>query len=269
MASLRSGCTRPTPRRWLRRRIHRHGPVRTQLGMNSRGNVLGPGNSRELDHRTRRAPDTDQCHGAVPGAGNEALVAPGGRPSSIAPPLATGQVRGIPHRRTKRTNPGLRPLHVERGFAAEQSVVTVFATVGICRSLCTPSRPPTTSSRPCATTSSAPGRLGRTGFCVVVIPPENADIFVRDGWSKGDIRGAIFAGTTRSLRGSSSTVDHSPAAWMDRRGHQYSRVYDDIEVAIAATADDVLVVVAGGPAELRSRLFQVWWVRHVRDPLTQ
>jgi hypothetical protein len=90
--------------------------------------------------------------------------------------------------------------------------------------------------------------LGRTGFLVVVVPPENAEIFVRDGWSKGDIRHAIFAGTTRSAAWVKQNGGSLTGGLMDRRGAEVLPGDDDIQVSIAASADDVMVVVAGGPA---------------------
>ena len=92
------------------------------------------------------------------------------------------------------------------------------------------------------------GRLGKTGYCVLVIPPENAEIFVRDGWSKTDIRQAIFAGTTRSVTWVKEHGGSLTGGLMDRRGAAVQSGDDAIPVAIAGSVDDVLVVVAGGPA---------------------
>jgi hypothetical protein len=92
------------------------------------------------------------------------------------------------------------------------------------------------------------GRLGRTGFCVIVVPPENADIFVRDGWSKRDIRQALFAGTTRTAAWVKEHGGSLTGGLMDRRGAAVVPGDEDVEVAIAASPDDVMVVVAGGPA---------------------
>jgi hypothetical protein len=57
-----------------------NGPVRTALGMNCRGNVLGPGN--RANSTIGRAVRLVQINGfgSVPGAGNEGQVQPGGRP---------------------------------------------------------------------------------------------------------------------------------------------------------------------------------------------
>ena len=226
-----------------------NGPVRTQLGMNSRGNVLGPGN--RANSTIGRAVRLTQINamGSVPGAGNENLVGSGGRPildrATIGQP---GKYAGYHIVENEEDYPALRPLHVERGFAAEQSVVTVFATVGHMQ-ISVHSEP--TAEAIVETLCHyfvGTGRLGRTGFVVVVIPPENADIFVRDGWSKGDIRNAIFAGTTRSAAWVKQHGGSLTGGLMDRRGAAVLPGDDDIPVAVAASVDDVLVVVAGGPA---------------------
>jgi hypothetical protein len=66
-----------------------NGPIRNHLGMNYRGNVLGPGN--RANSTIGRAVRLVQINafGSVPGAGNEALVGPGGRP--ILDRAAVGQ----------------------------------------------------------------------------------------------------------------------------------------------------------------------------------
>ena len=164
-----------------------NGPIRTRLAMNCRGNVLGPGN--RANSTIGRAVRLTQINamGSVPGAGNEAPSDP--RPildrSTIGQP---GKYAGYHIPENEEDYPSLRPLHVERGFAPEDDVVTIFPTSGhiqisvhaeptseeIAKSLCH--------------YLVGTGRLARFGWCVLVIPPENADIFVRDGWSKDDIR---------------------------------------------------------------------------------
>jgi hypothetical protein len=92
------------------------------------------------------------------------------------------------------------------------------------------------------------GRLSRSGYCTLVIPPENADIFVRDGWSKADIRQAIFDGTSRSVAWVKRHGDSVTGGLMDRRGAAVLPGDEDLTAAAAGSADDILVAVAGGPA---------------------
>jgi hypothetical protein len=82
----------------------------------------------------------------------------------------------------------------------------------------------------------------------LVIPPENAEIFVRDGWSKADIRQAIFDGTTRTAAWVKRNGGSLTGGLMDRRGAAVAPGDEETPVAIAASVDDVMVVIAGGPA---------------------
>jgi hypothetical protein len=92
------------------------------------------------------------------------------------------------------------------------------------------------------------GRFARFGFCTLVIPPENANIFVRDGWTKADIRNAVFAGTTRTVAWAKAHGHSLTGGLMDRRGAAVQPGDDEATVAIAGSANDILVVIAGGPA---------------------
>jgi hypothetical protein len=226
-----------------------NGPVRTALGMNFRGNVLGPGN--RANSTIGRAVRLTQINGfgSVPGAGNEDMVPPGGRPildrATVGQP---GKYAGYHIVENEQDYPTLRPLHVERGFSAEQSVVTVFATVGHLQL--------SIHYEPTATDIVATlchyvvggGRFNRSGFCTLVIPPETADIFVRDGWTKADIRQAVFEGTTRSVAWVKQHGESLTGGLMDRRGAPVLPGDDELTAAVTGSPDDILVVVAGGPA---------------------
>jgi hypothetical protein len=226
-----------------------NGPVRTALGMNWRGNVLGPGN--RANSTIGRAVRLTQINafGSVAGAGNEALVGPGGRP--ILDRATVGQpakYAGYHLVENEEDYPTLRPLHVERGYAPTQSVVTVFATVG---HLQMSIHHESTANEIVETVCHylvGTGRFGGSGFCVLVIPPESADIFVRDGWTKADIRAAVHAGTTRTVAWAKSHGHSLTGGLMDRRGAPVEPGDDARTVAVAGRPDDILVVVAGGPA---------------------
>ena len=95
--------------------------------------------------------------------------------------------------------PSLLPVHVERGFSKDQSAVTVFSTGGHVQL----SAHSEGSAQKIADTVArhlvGSGRLVASGgYCVLVIPPENAGYFVKDGWSKADFRQAVHEGTKRT-----------------------------------------------------------------------
>jgi hypothetical protein len=226
-----------------------NGPIRNSLGMNYRGNVLGPGN--RANSTIGRAVRLTQINalGSVPGAGNESTLRATDRPildrATIGQP---GKYAGYHLVENEEDYPSLRPMHVERGYSPEQNVVTVFATVGHMQ-LSIHHEP--TAEAIVDTLCHylvGTGRLSRTGFCVLVVPPENADIFVRDDWSKADIRKAVFEGTKRSVAWVKEHGGSLTGGLMDRRGAAVQPGDDDATAAIAGTPDDIAIVVAGGPA---------------------
>lgn len=224
-----------------------NGPVRADLGMNWRGNVFGPGN--RANSTIGRAVRLVQINamGSVPGAGNETVADP--RP--ILDRATMGQpakYAGYHIVENEEDYPSLRPLHVERGFAPDQSVVTVFGTGGHVQWSVHHEATAEEVVGTLAHYMVHSGNLRRAGFCVVVIPPENAEIFVRDGWTKADIRQALFEGTTRSVAWAKRNGWTLTGGLMDRRGSEVLPGDEERQLAIAGSPDDVLVAIAGGPA---------------------
>ena len=102
-----------------------NGPVRHKLEMNFHGNLLGPGNrANAAIGRALRLIQVNVC-GSVPGAGGEGQ---GGRPildrATMGNPLRYASFHVVEN---EEAFPRLTPLHVMRGFAAGDSVVTAFA----------------------------------------------------------------------------------------------------------------------------------------------
>ena len=213
-----------------------NGPIRDRLGMNYRGNVLGPGN--RANSTIGRAVRLSQINilGSLPGAGTED---PLGRPvfdrATVGQP---GKYAGYHIVENEDDYPSLLPVHVERGFSREQSAVTVFSTGGHVQI----SAHSEDSAQKIADTVArhlvGSGRLVASGgFCILVIPAENAGYLVKDGWSKADFRQAVFEGTRRTAE---SLIAQG---WPVRGG-----AADDQTMAITGSPDDIHVVTAGGPA---------------------
>jgi hypothetical protein len=225
-----------------------NGPVRTALGMNCRGNLLGSGN--RANSTIGRAVRLVQMNafGSVPGAGNEGAGGAIGRPildrATVGQP---GKYAGYHIVENEEDYPSLRPLHTERGFAPDDSVVTVFGTSGHTQLSAHADGSAEAIVATLCQYLTGTGRLG-SAFCVLVVPPECADIFVRDGWSKADIRKAVFDGTTRSRAWVKENGWAFDGGLMSRRGGMPEPGDADTAVSIARSPDDVLVVVAGGPA---------------------
>lgn len=94
------------------------------------------------------------------------------------------------------------PLHVEHGYDHDDSVVTLLPVIGGPR-LCIDEYSRTARA---LVGSIAMGfqRIfspnGQIGPSMLVVSPEHADVFRRDGWSKDDVRGAIMQLTALPIR---------------------------------------------------------------------
>src|SRR3989475_515020 len=140
------------------------------------------------------------------------------------------------------------PLHVERGFRAAESCVTV----------CGAEAPHNVNDHgsttaealliaiagTAATTGSNNIYLG--GEPLIVLGPEHAQTFATGGWSKADVKRAIWERARVRLdrfspenRERFAVID--PARFGDR-------LLAD-EVALCASPDDLMVIVAGGPGK--------------------
>ena len=204
-----------------------NGPIRNAIGMNYRGNVLGSGN--RANATIGRAIRLVQINamGSVPGAGNDE-----GAPVPILDRATLGQparYAGFHIPEYEEAFPAWKPLHVERGFAPEQNVVTVFATGGGMQiSLHAEQR----AEEVAETVAHHLAQLGRNtgqGWLVLIVTPEAARIVVRDGWSKAQLREAIYR--------KAAQVGTSPQHGTDGQ-----------LLSVARGPDDVYLAVAGGPA---------------------
>jgi len=95
------------------------------------------------------------------------------------------------------------PLHVERGFNADDSVVTVFTmSSGPSLIVDQDSRTggPLAGTMGLCLESALTTRAYGVTDCLLVIAPEHVDTFVRDGYSKADIRQRIQEVTARPVR---------------------------------------------------------------------
>ena len=216
-----------------------NGPIRDKLGMNYRGNVLGPGN--RANSTIGRAVRLCQINilGSLAGAGTED---PLGRPvfdrATIGQP---GKYAGYHIVENEDDFPSLLPVHVEQGFSRDQSAVTVFSTGGHVQI----SAHSEDSAQKIADTVArhlvGSGRLVASGgFCILVIPPENTGYLIKDGWSKADFRQAVFEGTKRTAESLSAQ------GWPVRGG--ITPETSQQTMAVTGSADDIYVVTAGGPA---------------------
>jgi len=224
-----------------------NGPIRNRLGMNAHGNMLGPGN--RANSTIGRAIRLIQINvlGSIPGAGGPEA----GHGRAVLDRSMMGQpakYAGYHIVENEEAFPSLTPLHVELGFAPENSTVSLVF-IADYQWICAHAEQ--TPDAWCDTMAHyvvQSAHLQRDGNTVLLLPPESAGLFVRYGWSKQDIRDALYQRTRRSV------------AWVKENGWkvqwQRSRLEpiepgdEDTMLAMAGSSrpEDLIIVTAGGPA---------------------
>jgi hypothetical protein len=224
-----------------------NGPIRNALNMNAQGNVLGPGN--RANSTIGRAIRLIQINvmGSIPGAGFETLAH--GR--AVLDRSMMGQpakYAGYHIVENEEACPSLLPVHVELGFQPTDSTVTLIFVAGYTWFDTHAEQTPEAWIDTTAQYVVGAGKLHANGYGIVLMPPENARLFTAAGWSKADIRNALYERTRRSV------------AWVKRNGWKVRMHRERLEpvlpedetnhVAIAESpsAEHLFVVVCGGPA---------------------
>jgi hypothetical protein len=132
------------------------------------------------------------------------------------------------------------PLHVERGFAADASVVTIFGISGTIEIVDSSSSTPEDLAQTFAQSMLIAGIVGIGGLLgsgqpLILMPPEIAQTFDRGGWTKRDVRRAILERAVLPAERLSAAV----------REH---RVRDGLlnDLRVANDDKDFLIAVVGG-----------------------
>jgi AhpC/TSA family len=204
-----------------------NGPVRRAIGLNSGMGALGPGFRANLTIGRAVRLLVTLCGGAVAGGLDRATL---GHPGKIGFCIAEDE----------ETSPW-EPLHVERGFEAGQSVVTVIGSDAPLNISDHRSRTPEDLAYIlawAAATSWSTNWWPLAEPSVFVICPEHAEMFRAAGWSKQRLREFMFDAVRRPAgqlrRGETTPFVHAadPAA----------------EVPKWASPDAIVLLVAGGEA---------------------
>jgi hypothetical protein len=166
-----------------------NGPIRERLGMNMRLGALGQGNRANATIGRALRLTVRNIGGARPGGTERSTL---GNPMKFTMCFAEWEER----------NPW-SPLHVERGFQPDDSVVSVFAmTSG-------PVQIVDQDSRGAAQLAGSFGLCLESAFhpkahfatdTLLVVCPEHVDTLVRGGYGKAHIRARIQEVTSRRLR---------------------------------------------------------------------
>lgn len=204
-----------------------NGPVRDEIGLNCGQSCFGPGFRPNATIGRALRLVVRNVFGSVPGTIDQSVFSTPSRYS-----FCFGEDEAsVPW----------RPLHVERGFAAEQSTVTVFSAMPFLMAATAASTDPSDVVDVFVDRlyhSHHSGWLwGDTGASLdvlVVIGAEHARYFVNGGWSKDDIRAAMW---------------ERMAARPGRPGTRFEGM------PLLLQPEDILLVAAGGAGNPLSALF--------------
>lgn len=211
-----------------------NGPLARRLGIAAGANALGNGHrANAVIGRSVRLV-LQNVGGARPGREDRATL---GHPGKFAYCLAENEAASP-----------WAPLHVERGFEASQSCVTV----------CGSEAPHNVNDHGSSTAEALVRALAGTapttgsnniylgGEPLIILGPEHAATVAASGWSKDDLRRAVWEAARVPLsRFSAENLDRFRAITPER----FANTPPDTQVPICARPEDLMVIVAGGPGK--------------------
>ncbi len=209
-----------------------NGPVRNELGMNSGTNVFGPGCRANVTIGRAIRLVLINCVGAVPGPLDRSTQ---GHPGKVGFTIAENEERSP-----------WDPLHVERGFPAERSVVTLFAAEG----------PHNIQNHygqgrgvldTAANTMASLGSLS-PGQSFLVLAPEHANLIAKEFPTKRKVREYLFEHACLPEEILQHTGKIVGKSWSD----------DPQKVRHGLSPEDLFIVVAGGEAGGHSAWIPSW-----------
>jgi len=152
------------------------------------------------------------------------------------------------------------PLHVERGFRAEDSAVTVMAAEGPHQFYNQLSRTAEGVLTTLCDDMHISGNTTSQPNYVVVIAGEHMQVIAAEKWTKADIRTFVFEHTQNSI------------AHLKRTERMAGAIVEGDEAArrpIVAAPEDILVVAAGGRAGAFSAYIPGWASRRTSEAVTK
>ena len=230
-----------------------NGPIRHQIGLNCGRNVFGQGTRANSTIGRALQLVVRNVGGGRPGEVDMSTL---GQPGKVGVCIAENEELSC-----------WDPLHVERGFARDQSTVTVLAAEAprairdqlsrTARSLAT--------SMGLSIESIAHVKLHGMDQALLVVSPEHMRTFERDGYSKADLRARIQEATARPLRDllpdtechKGTPLKVVPRDWLGPDGRPTDEALDR-PFPKFAHPNGILVVVAGGTAGKFSAVVGGW-----------
>jgi hypothetical protein len=208
-----------------------NGPIVGRIGLNGGTGVFGPGWRANATIGRAMRLVLMNLGGAIPGVTDMSQT---GHPGKYTYCIAENES----------INPW-EPLHVERGFSADQSVVTVVnaeAPHSITDNFNTTAREILTT---CASTLAALGsnNIYSQGEPVLALGPEHAAYIAAEGWTKADVKMFIFEKARqpwRLVRGRGKSLGPMFPKWLEKDAQ------DDDMVPILTVPEELIVITAGG-----------------------
>ena len=223
-----------------------NGPIRKKIGMNMGIGALGQGNRANSTIGRAVRLVVRNVGGAIPGGTERSTF---GNPMKFTMCFAEWEERS-----------NWDPLHVERGFRQQDSVVTVFTmcsgpVLTIDESSLT-GDPLAGTIAQCVQTVLAPKAYGVTD-CLLVVSPEHVDTFSRDDYQKTDIRNRIQSITQKTYR-EMIVDDISGMGLKPEIAAQMDEAALNKTVKKFNSDSDIHIVVAGSEAGKFSACFHGW-----------
>jgi hypothetical protein len=211
-----------------------NGPGATRLGIGGGANALGNGHRANAVIGRALRLVLQNVGGARPGREDRATLGHAGKftyclaENEAASPWA--------------------PLHVERGLGAEDTTVTVFGAEGPHNVNDHGSTTAEALVMALAGTAATPGNnnvyLG--GDPLVILGPEHAQTLAASGWSKGEFKRRFWERARLPIAAFSA---ENLARFVAITPERFKDASPDTRVPWCPTAEDVTVVVAGGPGK--------------------
>ena len=223
-----------------------NGPVRHDLDMNMQLSSLGQGtrSNAAIGRAVRLA--VRNIGGAKPGGTERSTL---GNPMKYTMCFPEWEERSP-----------WEPLHVERGFESEDSVVSIFAmSSGPAQVVDQTSRSAEALVGSFAMSMRAAQHVKshRAGDTILIISPEHVDTIQRDGWSKADIRARIQEVSSvpmRELIADSTSGAGIPSAAAENMTDEQL----DQPIPKFASEDKIHIAVAGSEAGKFSAVLHGW-----------
>ena len=217
-----------------------NGPIRQALEINCSYGCLGPGWRANATIGRAIALTQQNVGGRVPGPVSKTTHGQPGRYT-----MCMGEFE------EKSPWP---PLHVERGFKAEESTVTVFSPTCATSIMDVWSRSAESLLTSCAHSMDWIGSnnmvVPRAGESLLILSPDHAELVARDGWTKDDIRSFLM-----------KTANQTPLARFPKERQAALIGEERVEngvVPIHYRAEQFMVAVAGGLGGYHALWIPTW-----------